>query len=65
MDDLSEAEQAALTEWTRVAFDEAVAAGYIVPPWHPTLGAYEQMHGYYIAGLTPAEAAQAMFATRH
>jgi hypothetical protein len=65
MDNLTEAEQAALTEWTHVAFDEAVVAGYIVPPWRPTLQTYEQMHGYYSAGLSPAEAAQAMFATRH
>ncbi|MGA7781105.1 MAG: hypothetical protein WCA85_25825 [Paraburkholderia sp.] len=65
MDDLTEAEQAALTEWTSVAFDEAVAAGYVTPPWRPTRGAYEQMHGYYASGLTPAEAAQAMFAPRH
>ncbi len=65
MDDLTEAERAALTEWTTVAFDEAVAAGYIVPPWRPTLQAYEQMHGYYTVGLSPADAAQAMFATRH
>jgi hypothetical protein len=65
VDNLTEAEQAALTEWTRVAFDEAVVAGYIVPPWRPTLQAYEQMHGYYVSGLTPAEAAQAMFAIRH
>jgi hypothetical protein len=62
---LSEADQAKLSEWTRVAFDEAVAAGYIVPPWRPTAQAYETMHGYFIAGLTPADAAQAMFATRH
>lgn len=65
MDNLTEAEQAALTEWTAVAFDEAVAAGYVVPPWRPTLQAYESMHGYFLAGLTPAEGAQAMFATRH
>lgn len=62
---MTEAEQAILTEWARVAFDEAVAAGYIVPPWHPTRQAYEQMHGYYTAGLTPADAAQAMFGTHH
>jgi hypothetical protein len=65
MGDLTETERAALSEWTRVAFDEAVAAGYIIPPWRPSLGAYEQMHGYYVSGLTPAEAAEAMFATRH
>lgn len=62
---MTEAERAALDSWTRVAFDEAVAAGYLTPPWRPTREAYETMHGYYAAGLTPAEGAEAMFAQRH
>jgi hypothetical protein len=65
MDDLTEAERAALTAWTSEAFDEAVAASYVIPPWRPTLQASQTLDGYYKPVLTPAEAAQAMFATRH
>lgn len=65
MGNLSESERAKLTEWTLVAFDEAVRAGYIVPPWRASDAMCERMIGYYEAGLTPAEAAEAAFATRH
>lgn len=65
MDDMSEAECAAVTEWTLVVFDEAVAAGFVKPPWHPTDGVRAMLHGYYSSGLTPAEAAQAAFGTHH
>lgn len=65
MEDMSEAEQAMLSEWTRTMVDEAVVAGLIVPPWRPTAGQYEMLHGYYISGLTPAEAARAAFGIRH
>jgi hypothetical protein len=65
MNDLSEAEQAMLSEWSRSAIDAALHAGLIVVPWKPTLGVYEQLAGYYSAGLTPEEGAHALFATRH
>lgn len=65
MNDMSEAEQAALASWTSVAFDAAVLAGYIVPPWRPSLEAYEAMHELFIFGFSPAEGAEAMFAPRH
>lgn len=64
-DDLSPAELAKIEEWTCVAFDYAVADGFVTPPWRPS----DRMYGYlldlYLFGLTPAEAAQAAFATRH
>jgi hypothetical protein len=65
MDDLSEAEQAALANWTSVAFDAAVLAGYIVPPWRPSREAYAIMHEYFLFGLSPDQAAEALFAVRH
>ncbi|MCG5072263.1 hypothetical protein [Paraburkholderia tagetis] len=64
MGDLSDAELAKLTEWTRGAFDAAVAAGYVVPPWRPSAGMHDALAGYYRAGLTPSEGAEALFATR-
>lgn len=65
MNDLPESERAKLTEWVLVAFDEAVRAGYVTPPWRPSDAMYDRMAGYYRVGLTPWEAAQAAFAVRH
>lgn len=65
MEDMSEAEQAMLFEWTQTTVDEAIVAGLIVPPWRPTAGQHEMLHGYYISGLTPPEAALAAFGVRH
>lgn len=64
MGDLSEAQRAQLAEWTRDAFDAAVAAGYVIPPWRPSAGMHDALAGYYRAGLSPAEGAEALFATR-
>lgn len=65
MTDLSETERAKLTEWTLVAFDEVILAGYVTPPWRPSDAMCDRMAGYYRVGLTPAEAAQAAFSVRH
>jgi hypothetical protein len=65
VNDMSDTECAELREWTLNAFDAAVFAGFIVPPWHPTDGIRKLFHGYYISGLTPAEAAQAAFGVHH
>lgn len=64
MNDLSDSEQAMLAEWSRDAFDAAVAAGFIVPPWRPSPAMREALAGYYEAGLSPAQGAEALFATR-
>ncbi|MFT0167498.1 hypothetical protein ACLKMY_00520 [Paraburkholderia mimosarum] len=64
MNDLSDVEQAKLFEWSRDAFDAAVAAGFVKPPWRPSPAMRESLAGYYSAGLTPAEGAEALFATR-
>lgn len=65
MDDMTETEQAALASWTSVAFDAAVSAGYITPPWRPSREAYVAIHELYLFGFDPAQAAEAMFAPRH
>ncbi|MFM0503945.1 hypothetical protein [Paraburkholderia caffeinilytica] len=64
MDDMSERDQAMLSEWVRDAFDAAVHAGYISPPWKPSAAMRNTLQSYYVSGLNPAEAAQALFATR-
>ncbi len=61
---MDEIQQAKLTEWTFEAFDAAVAAGFVTPPWHPSPAMRESLAGYFSAGLTPAEGAEALFATR-
>ncbi|WP_454862489.1 hypothetical protein [Paraburkholderia fungorum] len=65
MDDMSEAEQAMLYEWSRTAIDEAFAANLVAMPFRPTAAFYDQITGYYRAGLTPAEAVQAAFGVHH
>lgn len=64
MNDISDVELAKLSEWTRDAFDAVVCAGYIVPPWRPSDAMQAALAGYYSAGLTPVEGAEALFATR-
>lgn len=62
MDD--DVERAKLEEWSLAVFDEVLAAGYITPPWRPSRTMRESLAGYFEAGLTPAEGAEALFATR-
>lgn len=64
MSDQSEREAQMLSEWTRSALDAAVYAGHVVLPWRPREHVYGTLHGYYLAGLTPIDAAEALFATR-
>ena len=47
------------------ALDAAVYAGFVALPWRPAEYVYGTLHGYYLAGLTPAEGAEALFAVRH
>lgn len=65
MDDQSERERAMMEEWTRSAMDAAVYAGLIQPPWRPGEHVYSALHGYFSLGMTPAQGAEALFATRH
>ena len=64
-DDMSEREQAILYEWTRSATDSAFHAGYITRGWAPSDATCQRLRGYHQAGLSPDEAAQALFAVRH
>jgi hypothetical protein len=64
MNDLSDREQQMIAEWTRSTIDAAVYAGLIQLPWRPAEHVYGQLHGYYTAGLTHAEGAEVLFATR-
>lgn len=65
MNDLSDTERAKIEEWTRSAFDYAVADGFVTPPWRPSDWMYGHLLDLYLIGFTPSEAAQAAFATRH
>lgn len=65
MNDQSEREAQMLAEWTRSTIDAAVYAGLVTLPWRPSEHVYGALHGFYLAGLTPAEGAEALFATRH
>lgn len=64
MGDLSDVDLAKLEELSLAVFDEALAAAYITPPWRPSRAMRESLAGYYRAGLSPAEGAEALFATR-
>lgn len=63
--ELSPVDLAKIEEWTRVAFDYAVVDGFVIPPWRPSDAMYGYLLDLYLIGLTPSEAAQAAFATRH
>lgn len=63
--ELSPVDLAKIEEWARVAFDYAVADGFVTPPWRPSDRMYGYLFDLYLIGFTPAEAAQASFATRH
>ena len=65
MNDFSDTERAKIEQWTRAAFDYAVADGLISPPWQPSDWMYGYLLDLYVIGFTPSEAAQAAFATRH
>lgn len=54
-----------LEVWTCAWFDEAVAANLVSPPYHPDATIIERIRGYFHAGLSPAEAADACFGTIH
>jgi hypothetical protein len=54
-----------LDEWTRAWYDQALEAKFICPPYHPDAETLKCLHGYFDAGLSPAEAAQAYFGRKH
>jgi len=64
-DDMTEREQAILYEWTRDTADAAFRAEYVARGWAPSDATCQRLRGYHQAGLTPDEAAEALFAVRH
>jgi hypothetical protein len=64
-DDMSDREQAILFEWTRDAANAAFRAEYVARGWAPSDATCQRLRGYHQAGLSPDEAAEALFARRH
>jgi hypothetical protein len=64
-DDMSDREQALLYEWTRSVADSALHSGYVTGRWNMTDDVCLRLRGYHQAGLSPSEAADALFSTRH
>jgi hypothetical protein len=54
-----------LIAWTRAWFDRVVAANFVRPPYYPDATTVKRLQGYFHAGLSPAEAAEACFGTKH
>ncbi|WP_073431614.1 hypothetical protein [Paraburkholderia terricola] len=54
-----------LEVWTCAWYDEAVAANFVRPPYHPDATIIKRLQGYFHAGLAPAEAAVACFGRNH
>ncbi|TFE36518.1 hypothetical protein E2553_43070 [Paraburkholderia dipogonis] len=54
-----------LEEWTCAWYDEAVAANLVRSPYHPDTTLINRLRGYFHAGLSPAEAADACFGRTH
>jgi hypothetical protein len=54
-----------LDGWTRAWYDQALEAKFICPPYRPDTKALQRLRGYFNAGLSPAEAAQAYFGRKH
>jgi hypothetical protein len=54
-----------LREWMSRWYDHAVAEGLVRPPFLLDDAKAERLEGYFTAGLTPSEGAQAFFGTTH
>jgi hypothetical protein len=65
MHDMTESEQAILSEFSRDVFDAAVRSGHVIPPWKPSREAYTMLHEYLIFGFSASQTAEALFAVRH
>ena len=64
MNDQDERERAMLSEWSRDAIDAAARAGLLKLPYRPTDHVIGILAGYYGAGLSPEDAATALFGLR-
>ncbi|MGF6301384.1 hypothetical protein OKW42_004737 [Paraburkholderia sp. WC7.3d] len=54
-----------LEVWTCAWYDKAIAANFVGPAYHPDEKVIRRLRGYYHAGLSPAEAAEACFGRTH
>ncbi|CAD6560030.1 hypothetical protein LMG28727_07028 [Paraburkholderia kirstenboschensis] len=54
-----------LEVWTCAWYDKAIAANFVRSAYHPDAKVIKLLQGYYHAGLSPAEAAEACFGRRH
>lgn len=61
---MTNTEARAVWDWATATHEEAARAGYIRPPWTPTDDACEFLEACYRIGMTPCQAAEAMFSTR-
>jgi hypothetical protein len=62
---LSEDYQLELHRWTAAWYDKVVEAGFIRPTDQPDNETVSRLHAYFNAGLSPTEAAQALFGGKH
>jgi hypothetical protein len=57
--------QLELHRWTAAWYEEVVEAGFIRPSYEPDDETISRLYAYFNAGLSPTEAAQAVFGTKH
>jgi hypothetical protein len=62
---LSVDDQLELQNWTAAWYDKVVEAGFMRPPFQPDDATVSRLHGYFNVGLSPTEAAQALFCRKH
>jgi hypothetical protein len=57
--------QLELHRWTAAWYDEVVEAGFIGPTYEADNETISRLYAYFNAGLSPTEAAQALFGVKH
>jgi hypothetical protein len=58
-------DQLELQSWTTAWYNQVVKAGYVRPPFQPDDATVSRLCDYFGAGLSPTEAAQALFCQKH
>jgi hypothetical protein len=54
-----------LQSWTAAWYDQVVKAGFVRPPFQADDATVSRLRGYFNVGLSPTEAAQALFGPKH
>jgi hypothetical protein len=54
-----------LHKWTAAWYDEVVEAGFIDPAYEADNATISRLYAYFNAGLSPTDAAQALFGEKH